>query len=205
MMDFPETGIEKEHRALLSLKPKMFHIFALMIILSIAHSLLFLAHFSGIISDTSTWVFWLNAALLALFMVAFVQLVKMNRHVYEVSRTAVTELQGLVHREKRTLPLDKVFAYRMNRSLTDHILGTAHLTIVGSGGIPAITISFADYSEARNAENLLDALLLDGAAGKTKAAGRVAEGAAKTPERESEEGVGGVAISGNDERWWRNG
>ncbi len=148
-----------EQRVLMCFKPKMFHVLALVLALSVIHSAIFLAHFTGLASDVSPWMFGLNAALAVLFIASFLYLLNLSRHVYEISEQSVTELDGLVYRKKRTIPLDKIFGYRMNRSPLDLVLGTAHLTIFWSSGATALEVTAAGYADARNAEVLLGRLL----------------------------------------------
>lgn len=152
-------GEEKEAKTLMRMKPKMFHILLFVLALGIAHSLVFLAHLTGLVDHVSQLSFALNIALLGLFAYSFVHLVGLNRHVYEISGSAVSEVQGIIHREKKIVPMDRIYGYRMTRSVEDHLLGTAQLKITGTGGESCLDIRDADYLDALNAEKMLEILL----------------------------------------------
>ena len=163
-----------EPGALMCFKPRIFHVLALVVALSAIHSAIFLAHFTGLVPDDSSGLFWVNAALIVFYAVSFLYLLNLSRHVYEISAQSVSETDGLVYRKKRTIPLDKIFGHSMDRSPLDLVLGTAHMTIFWSSGARALEVTAADYSDARNAGTLLDQLIAHrDAQARTKVAGGI--------------------------------
>ncbi len=169
---YPFDSKTDEAKALMVFKPKLHHILAVVLVLSVLQFMLLAAHLGGFYSGDLPWLFWANVVILGTFTVIFLHLLDLSRRIYVISDRDVNEISGLIRREKRTIPLGKVFGYRLDRSGWDLVLGTANLTILASSGTSMLEISAVHYSDACNAENLLGRLLvLRGPANAMKSGG----------------------------------
>ncbi len=153
-------GIKRiERNTVLYLKPKKTPVIALLVLLSIAHTLVFAVNMVDIVPADSLAVFAVNGLLLLMLGAAFGKLVSLERYMYSFFEESVTETRGILNRITHTVPVDKIFSYKVTRSISDLLFGTSHLTLEGSTGLPVLEISFVDAEQAKTAERLLEALI----------------------------------------------
>ena len=148
-----------ERDTVLYLKPKKTPVIALLMLLSVAQTLVFAANVAEVVPINSVAAFAVNGLLLILLGAAFGKLVSLERYVYSFFEESVTETRGILNRITHTVPVDKIFGYKVTRSISDLLFGTSHLTLEGSTGLPVLEISFVDAEQAKTAERLLEALI----------------------------------------------